>query len=121
LVKDETAQADNGIYTVTSVGTGTNVVHTSVRLATTAALPAYTNLAGVLTATGYGGLVVDGMPAVIGDRILVKNEATPTNNGIYTVTRPGLGTGTAHAAVKVATNGALPPNTNSGGVLTATG
>lgn len=61
----------------------------SVRLATTAALPANTFGANVLTATGNGALTVDGSAVVNGDRILVKDEATGANNGIYVVTDAG--------------------------------
>ena len=121
LVMNEGTPANNGIYVVTNTGTGTSVVHTAVRLGTTAALPAYSNTLGVLNATGFGGLVVDGVPVGLNDRILVKNEGTPSaNNGIYTVTATGLGTGTnVHPAARLATTGALPANTNTGGALTA--
>jgi hypothetical protein len=68
----------------------------AVQVATTAALPAnnYANgAAGVgatLTATANGVLAAqDGYTPVVGDRILVKNEATAANNGIYTVTSVG--------------------------------
>lgn len=63
-----------------------------VRTATTAALPAYTYTAGVITATANGALTAqDGVTLVATDRLLVKNE-TSTNapfNGIYTVTQVG--------------------------------
>jgi len=61
----------------------------SVRLATAAALPANTFLANVLTATGNGALTVDSVAVANGNRILVKNEATGENNGIYDVTDLG--------------------------------
>ena len=72
-------------------------VKQSVRLATNAALDAYTHLSGVLTASANGGLVVDGVtlsdPADVGIRVLVKNEggANAPYNGIYTVTAVGDG------------------------------
>jgi hypothetical protein len=119
LVMNEAAQANNGIYTVTSPGFGNSTVRTAVTEGTTAALPANTNVLGVLTATNYGGLVVDGIAVSSGDRVLVMNEATQANNGIYTVTATGGGIGTAHTAARVATTGALPANTNASGVLTA--
>lgn len=59
--------------------------------ATTAALPANTYLSGVLTEVGTGALSVDGSSPAIGNRILVKNEVTGKNNGIYTVTATGSG------------------------------
>ena len=120
LVKDETAQANNGIYTVTNPGTGNGTVHTAVRAGTTASLPANTSLLGVLTASSFGGLLVDGVAVAAGDRVLVKNEVTQANNGIYVVTSAGGGTGAAHTQARVATAGALPANANAGGVLTAT-
>lgn len=61
----------------------------SVTLATAAALPANTYTAGVLTATGNGVLTVDGQNPAAGQRLLVKNEATAKNNGIYVVTNAG--------------------------------
>lgn len=64
----------------------------SVRLATTATLPAYTQAgAGVgatLTATAVGILTVDSVNSVLGDRILVKN-GTGADLGVYDVTTEG--------------------------------
>jgi hypothetical protein len=120
LVMNETAQANNGIYTVTSPGTGNSTVHTATRVATTASLPTNTYAAGVLSASAFGGLVVDGVVVANGDRVLVKNEVTQANNGIYTVTATGTGTGAAHTPADAATTGTLPANTNTAGVLTPT-
>lgn len=61
----------------------------AVRVATTAALPTNTYSALALTATANGALTVDTVTPSIGDRILVKNEATGSHNGIYDVTDPG--------------------------------
>lgn len=66
-----------------------------VRVATTAAFTStYSNgTAGVgatLTNTGtLASLTVDGVPLNLADRILVKNQVTPAQNGIYTVTTVG--------------------------------
>lgn len=62
----------------------------SCDLATAAALPAntYDNVALTLTAVANGALTVDGT-AVTSERILIKNEATKSNCGIYDVTQPG--------------------------------
>lgn len=63
--------------------------------ATNAALPAnvYANgasgVGATLTGVSFGALTVDGYPVVVGQRILVKNEAAPANNGIYVVTTVG--------------------------------
>jgi hypothetical protein len=69
----------------------------TARLATAAALPANTyanGAAGVgatLTATANAALSVDGVAVAVNDVILVKNEATAANNGLYTVTATGTG------------------------------
>jgi hypothetical protein len=59
--------------------------------ATTAALAANTYLTGVITETGNGALTVDGTAVAVNDRVLVKNEATQQNNGLYSVTATGSG------------------------------
>jgi hypothetical protein len=85
----------NKVY-ADSIASGINF-HQSVRLATAAALPANTYNNGVsgvgatLTANANGALSVDGVAAVVGNRILVKNEAAGANNGVYTVTQVGSG------------------------------
>ena len=67
----------------------------TARAATTAALPANTyanGTAGVgatLTATANGVLTVDSYAVALNDIVLVKNEATSANNGLYTVTQLG--------------------------------
>jgi hypothetical protein len=77
----------------------------SVRLATTAPLPGpniYSNGANLQPQYGTGGVGatltgpaatalgnIDGVAPVVGDRILVNNEATAANNGIYVVTALG--------------------------------
>lgn len=67
----------------------------SVRLATNAALPAYTASGGpgvgrALTADAVGILTVDGVATVLGDRIIVKDEgASDVDHGIYEVTTEG--------------------------------
>ena len=70
----------------------------SVRVATTATLGtvAYNNgtsgQGATLTNTGtLAALVVDGVTVALNDRILVKNQPTAAQNGIYTVTNIGSG------------------------------
>jgi hypothetical protein len=122
LVKNEGATANNGVFIVTALGTGTTNTHSAANFGTTAALPAYTSNTGVLTATNYGILgPIDGQAVAAGNRVLVMNEGTAANNGIYTVTSAGTGTSTTHAAVKAATAAALPANSYAAGVLTASG
>jgi len=79
-----------------SIASGINF-HQSVRLATTAALSTNTynngssGVGATLTANANGALSIDGVTAVVGNRVLVKNEAASANNGIYTVTQVGDG------------------------------
>lgn len=79
-----------------SIASGINF-HQSVRLATAAALPANTynngssGVGATLTANANGALSVDGVAAVAGNRILVKDEVAQANNGVYTVTQVGDG------------------------------
>jgi cytoskeletal protein CcmA (bactofilin family) len=62
----------------------------SCRTATTSDLAAtYNSTNKTLTSSGNGALVVDGVSLVAGERILVKNQNTGTQNGIYTVTNAG--------------------------------
>lgn len=68
-------------------------VKKSVRVATTAALPANTRTGNVLTASANGAMPnIDGVVMALNDRVLVKDEATGANNGLYTVTDLGSAT-----------------------------
>ena len=73
-----------------AVATGLDVKD-SVNLATTAALAAstYANGAGTITANANGALTVDSVAVAVDDRILVKNQASALQNGIYKVTATG--------------------------------
>ena len=70
-------------------------VKASCELATAAVLSAVTYANGssgvgaTLTADANGALTVDGVAAVVADRIVVKNQAAALQNGIYTVTATG--------------------------------
>jgi hypothetical protein len=66
-------------------------VKESVYLATAAALPTstYNNGAGTITGDANGALSVDGVAVTINDRILVKDQASAVQNGIYKVTATG--------------------------------
>lgn len=67
----------------------------AAHLATIAVLPANTynngasGVGATLTATSNGALSVDSVAVSVNDRVLVKNEATSANNGIYVVTATG--------------------------------
>ena len=64
----------------------------AARAATTAALPAVTYAAGVLTADAVGALPSqDGIGLSVGDRLLVKDQVSQLENGIYEVTVLGDG------------------------------
>ena len=68
-------------------------VKDSVRLATTATLSAnYNNTGGTLTNSGSNAaLQLDGITVVAGNRILVKDQSSAAENGIYVVTTVGDG------------------------------
>ncbi len=89
--------AINGVCLQTFIQNAT-AYKQAVNYATAAILtgtPAYSNgVAGVgatLTEIGLGALSVDGQAVTAGQRILVKNEADQTTNGIYIVTNAGSG------------------------------
>lgn len=74
--------ATNKAY-VDAIGTGLDV-KASVRAATTAA--------GTLATSFENGDTVDGVVLATGDRILIKNQSTGSENGIYTVNASGAPT-----------------------------
>lgn len=73
------------------------IIHSQALLATATALPAnaYNNgtsgVGATLTGNSNGALTVDGVLTTSSNRIVVKNEAAPANNGIYVVTTVGDG------------------------------
>ena len=77
---------------VDSVANGLDVKE-SVRVATTVALATstYNNGNGTITANANGALAIDGVTLTSGDRVLIKNQASAVQNGIYTVTTTGSG------------------------------
>lgn len=82
---------------VDSVATGLNILSQS-RLATAAVLPntpTYSNgalgVGATLTAGSNTTLTVDGTVAALNDIVLVKNQASAFQNGVYTVTAAGSG------------------------------
>src|SRR4026208_1205215 len=72
-------------------------IHAACRVATTGALTVtYSNgIAGVgATLTNAGAMAalsIDGVSLSVGNRVLVKNQASTFQNGIYTVTTVGSG------------------------------
>ena len=77
-----------------SIASGLNF-HQSCNLATTTVLPACTynngssGVGATLTATANGALTVDSVLTVVNNRILVKNQVSGAQNGIYVVTQVG--------------------------------
>jgi hypothetical protein len=80
-----------------SIATGINF-HAACQYATTAALPTNTynngssGVGATLTAAAVGTLTIDSYTLVVGDvgkRLLIKNEVTQANNGVYTLTQAG--------------------------------
>jgi hypothetical protein len=71
------------------------VVQPASRLATVASLPSntYSNgslgVGATLTATANGALSIDSVAVNINDVVLIKNEATQANDGIFIVTQTG--------------------------------
>lgn len=93
---DPTSAQDAATKTYVDTAVANNsITKDGVIYATAAALPANTynngasGVGATLTGVAFGALVVDGNTVVVGQRILVKNEVTQANNGIYTVTTVG--------------------------------
>ena len=77
---------------VDSVTSGLSV-KSPVKVATTGNLNAtYNNGAGTLTANSNFALSVDGVAVAVNDRILIKDQTTGSQNGIYTVNPTGAPT-----------------------------
>lgn len=79
----------------------------SVRVASTAHIGAsYNSSAKTLTASSAGVLTIDGVATALNDRILIKDQSTGSNNGIYKVTTAGAaGSGTSPNTSSVFTSG----------------
>ena len=77
-------------------------VKQSVRVATTAAINLSTNL--------VAGQTIDGVALVAGDRVLVKDQVTGTENGIYVAVSSGTGVRSSDAN-GTADTGELKPGT----------
>lgn len=92
----------------------------SVRVATTAA--------GTLATSFANGQTVDGVVLATGNRILIKNQATGSENGIYTVNASGAPTRATDANTSASVTGGLftfveqgTVNADAGWVLTNDG
>lgn len=100
------ATTDNGTTIATTAYVTTGIANAvaavnpavAVQVATAAVLPnspTYSNgvsgIGATLTSGTMTALVVDGYTVLLGDRILVKNQAAPAQNGVYTMTTLGTG------------------------------
>lgn len=91
------------------------------RLATTVALTAtYNNgtsgVGATLTNSGTQGvLTLDTIPAVVGDQVIVKDQATAFQNGIYAVTN--IGSASTNWVLTRVTNADLPEDFQKGKVI----
>jgi len=91
-------------------------VKASVRVATTANLSAtYNNSNGTLTATANGAIAIDGVTLSANDRVLVKDQTDPIENGFYKVTNTG---GASAAFVLTRTPDANEASEITGGAFT---
>lgn len=108
-------------YYVDSVASGL-IVKNSCYLATTAELPAVfsTDIAshGTLTSSSVGILVVDGVAAAVGSRILVKNQSQANSNGIYTVVGHGGNSNVWVMTRSADFNGVVPSGQAISGIFT---
>jgi hypothetical protein len=91
-----------------------------VDLATAAALPAgtYSNAAGTFTVTATGTLTVDSVVTALNDTILVKDQVSTFQNGLYKVTTAGAG---GVSAVLTRLAGATTADAFLAGTLVSTG
>lgn len=83
----------NGSQLVSGVSGNSGTGDAIANLATTTTLASNSYSSGILTATANGVLAtIDGVTPVVGNNILVKNEATSANDGLYTVVSVGSST-----------------------------
>jgi hypothetical protein len=110
---------------VDNVVTGINF-HAPVVAATTANIVGtYNNgssgVGATLTVTATGALVLDGVTTALNNRILVKDQTTQTQNGIYTVTTAGT-TGVSAVLTRATDNDNNPSGEMANGdIVFATG
>ena len=98
---------------------------TAVAAATVTVLPntpVYNNgssgVGATLTASTNGALVIDGYTVLLNNRVLINNQASPVQNGVYTETT--LGTGGAAYVLTRAADFNTVSSINSAGVIPVT-
>lgn len=90
-------QGDNSIKIATTSYVDSAVLaqnfKEACKYASTGALPTvvYSSGAGTLTGFAVGAISLDGSSPVVNDRILIKNQVSTFQNGIYSVTATGSG------------------------------
>jgi hypothetical protein len=78
-----------GVNTHDSVSCATTSALTGTYTAGTTGADGGTGVGATFTITATGALIIDGYTTVLNDRVLVKNQSTQTQNGIYKVTTAG--------------------------------
>jgi hypothetical protein len=96
-----TGAIDMGTFKITNLGTPTATADAATKgyvdsaiqgLDVKTSVKAATTTAGTLASSFANGSVIDGITLVTGDRILIKDQSTGTENGIYTVNVSGAPT-----------------------------
>lgn len=132
-----TADQSMGGFKLTNVATPTSDTDAATKgyvdgvaagLDTKASVKVATTAAGTLSTSFANGQTVDGVTLVTGDRILVKNQATGSENGIYTVNASGSPTRATDADTNAEVTSGMfvfveqgTANADSGWVLTTDG
>jgi hypothetical protein len=78
-----------GLNTHDSVQAATTANITGTYTAGSAGADGGTGVGAYFTVTATGVLIIDGYTTVLNDRLLIKDQITPTQNGIYKVTTAG--------------------------------
>lgn len=92
LDTDTTLAADSDTRLATQKAVKAFVRATLAGLSYKQAVRAATTAAGTLASSFENGDAIDGVTLATGDRILIKNQAAPAENGIYTVNASGAPT-----------------------------
>jgi hypothetical protein len=120
---------------VDGIASGINA-HDAVKYATTAALGTTGNLVGgtitttynnnttgvgatltIATSSNWTAITIDGQSLTVGDRVLIKNQASALQNGIYTVTSVGTVGSTTSFVFTRATDSDHTPELGAGDLV----
>jgi len=90
VVDDGVQSIAQSVSFLETIGLAAPAVQHFARVATAAALAAYTAAAGVITANANGALGnIDGVAVAAGDKVLLTLGATASDNGLYIITSLG--------------------------------